>query len=199
MRNARVVAVLAAGFLVACGKSTTSPTTTGTVTVHVNATGTSVDTLFTVTVDGSYTYSITTGEDQTFQVDEFSHTIELTDVANNCEVTSTNPQVIQITAGTETTLTFDVTCNTNGDVSVTIATTGDNQDDQYLLDFNSGFHTVPVGPRQTLTLSLPVGPYSIELTGVASNCAVQGANPVSVDIVEDSTATARFDIACTAP
>lgn len=198
MRNVRVVAVLAAGFLVACGSSATGPTTTGTVTVHVNATGTSVDTVFTVAVDGSYTYPITTGADQTFQVDELSHSIELTDVAKNCEVTSTNPQVIQITAGTETTLTFDVSCSTNGDVAITIATTGDNQDDQYLLDLNSGFRTVPVGPRQTMTLSLPVGPYTIALEGVASNCAVQGANPVSVDVAEDSTATARFDIACTA-
>jgi hypothetical protein len=199
MRNVRVVAVLAAGILVACGSNTTGPTTTGTIIVHVNATGTSVDTLFTVTVDGSYTYSITPGADQTFQVDSLSHSIALTDVADNCKVTSTNPQVIQIAPGSQATLTFDVSCSTNGDVAVTIATTGDNQDDQYLLDFNSGFYAVPVGPRQTLTVSLPVGSYSIALTGVASNCAVQGANPVSVDIVEDSTATARFDVACTAP
>ena len=198
MRNVRVVAVLAAGLLVACGNSSTGATTTGTIIVHVNATGTSVDTVFTVTVDGSYTYPITTGVDQTFEVDELSHSIQLTDVAKNCEVTSTNPQIIQITAGTETTLTFDVSCTTNGEAAITIATTGDNQDDQYLLDFNNGFRTVPVGPRQTLTLSLPIGPYSIALTGVASNCAVQGANPVSLDVVEDSTATARFDIACTA-
>jgi len=199
MRNVRMVAVLAAGLLVACGKNTTSPITTGTVTVHVNATGTSVDTTFTVTVDGSYTYPITTGEDQSFQVNQFSHSIELTDVAKNCQVTGTNPQTIQIAVGSQTTLTFDVSCSTNGDASITIATTGDHQDDQYLLDFNSGSYTVPVGPRQTLTVSLPVGPYSIALTGVATNCVVQGANPVSVDLVEDSTATARFDIACTAP
>ena len=196
MRNVRLVAVAAAGILAACGKSTTAPNTTGTVIVHVNVTGTSQDTSFIITVDGSYNYGVTTGQDQSFQVDVLSHSITLGGVASNCEVTSTNPQIIQIAAGTTDTLTFDVSCTTNGNVAVTIATTGSNEDDQYLLTFNNDFYHAYVGPRQTLTVSLPVDTYVIALTDVASNCAVQGDNPVTLDVVGDSTVATRFDIVC---
>lgn len=201
MRSMRLAVVVLAGMAVmACSKATTAPTAaTGTVTVHVNATGTSVDSVFSVTVDGTFSYSVTTGQDQSFQVDGLNHSITLGDVASNCEVTSTNPQIVQVDPDAEKALTFDVTCSTNGNVAVTLATTGDNQDDQYLLSFNSDFYQVPVGPRQTLNVSLPVDTYVVELSGVASNCAVQSDNPVTVDVVQDSTVTARFDIACSAP
>lgn len=197
MRGARLALVLTAGFLTAaCSHQSTATPQTGTLNVHVTATGTSVDTSFTVSVDGSYTYGVTTGEDASFQVDGLAHSITLGGVASNCQVTSTNPQVVQVALGGEQTITFAVTCSTNGEVAVTMATTGTNQDDQYRLTFNNDYYTVPVGPRQTLTVSLPVNTYSIELTDVASNCTVQSANPQSVELVQDSVAKITFPVVC---
>jgi hypothetical protein len=201
MRGVRLLPVLTAGLLVvACSAQTTSTTLlTGTLNVHVNVSGTSVDTIFTATFDGTSSYTVTTGQDASFQVNDSTHTVTLGGVADNCEIQSTNPQTIQVDAGATGTVTFDVTCTTNGVVAVTTATTGPNQDDQYTLAFNTDYYRVPVGPQQTLTISLPVGTYSLELTDVAANCAVQGTNPVSVDLVQDSVVAVSFQVACTSP
>ena len=200
MRGLRLLPVLTAGlFVAACSARSTATVQTATLDVHVNVTGTSMDTTFTITVDGNYTYTVTTGQDASFQVSDTIHTVTLGDVADNCKVQSTNPQSVRVALGGTATLTFDVTCTTNGKVAVTTSTTGQNQDDQYTLAFNTNYYTVPVGPQQTLTISLPVGTYSLALTDVAANCTVQGANPVSVDLVQDSVATVSFQVACTAP
>jgi hypothetical protein len=200
MRGVRLLPVLAAGlFVAACSRQSTATPQTATLSVHVNVTGTSMDTIFTVTVDGNYTYTVTTGQDASFQVSDTIHSLTLGGVAANCKVQSPNPQSIQIALGGTATLSFDVTCTTNGEVAVTTSTTGQNQDDQYTLAFNTDYYTVPVGPQQTLTVSLPVGTYSLALTDVAANCTVQGANPVSVDLVQDSVTTVLFQVACTAP
>jgi hypothetical protein len=200
MRGVRMLMVVTAGVLMAaCSHQSTAVTQSGTLDVHVSASGTSLDSVFTVMIDGSNTYSVTTGQDASFQVDDLSHTLTLGSVAPNCQVTSDNPQIAQVALGSTDTLDFAVSCTTNGQVTVTVATTGDNQDDQYTLTFNTDYYTVPVGPRQTFTVSLPVDTYSLDLTDVASNCAVQTPNPVSVTLVADSTSTVGFQIACSAP
>lgn len=196
MRGAYVALILTAGLLAACSNTSTATPQTGTLTVHVTSSGTSVDTAFTVSADGNQSYGVTTGQDASFQVDDLSHTITLGGVASNCQVQSANPQTVQVPLGGEVTITFSVTCTTNGQVAVTIATTGNNQDDQYTLTFNNDYYSVPVGPRQTLTVSLPVGTYSLALTDVAANCTVQSANPQSVELVQDSVAAVTFPVAC---
>lgn len=197
MRGARLALAVSVGLLTAaCSHQSTATPQTGTLNVHVSASGTSVDTTFSVTVDGNYTYTVTTGQDASFQVDEYSHTITLGDVASNCKVESTNPQIVQVAIGSEGTVDFTVSCSTNGQAAVTIATTGTNQDDQYTLSFNNDFYQVPVGPRQTVMASLPVGTYSVELSGVASNCQVQSANPQSMELVQDSTTAITFPVVC---
>lgn len=199
MRGLGLLAVLTAGLVaVACSQSI-SVTASGYLTVHVNVTGTEQDTTFTVTVDGGTSYPVTVGQDASFQVNDSTHTLVLGNVASNCTVQSANPQTAQVTADATETVTFNVACTTNGEVAVTTSTTGQNQDDQYLLTFNNDYYTAYMGPQQTLTVSLPVGTYSLELTDVASNCAVQGANPVTVTLVQDSLSTASFQVACTAP
>ncbi len=107
MRGARGALVVVVGLVAAaCSKQSTATSQTGTLNVHVDASGTSVDTMFSITVDGTYTYSVTTGEDASFQVDELTHSVALGDVASNCTVQSTNPQTVQVDLGNEATLDF---------------------------------------------------------------------------------------------
>ena len=198
MRVARLGLVVAAGFTIACASSVFT-VTAGAVRVTVSATGESRDTIFTVTV-GTDTASYQTHADSVlwFTLEEGSYGIRLTNVADNCSVEGDNPREVDVTAGQEVLVAFAVACATNGYAKVTIATTGVDMDDMYTLAFNGDFRRVLVGPMQFVTVSLPVGAYSVELTGVAANCTVAGDNPVSFAVSAEALAEASFSVACVA-
>ena len=99
-------------------------------------------------------------------------------------------------------LTYAVTCSSaaNGSIRVTTATTGEDLDpDGYAVQLVgypypyeeplpvSGFFTYPV---------VQPGAYSVELSGLASNCTVSGANPQAVTVTIGATADAVFAVTC---
>jgi hypothetical protein len=195
---ARVAGAMAVAFTLAC--NTTSVTqTTGTVTVRVTSTGTPADTLFGISVDQGYlTYDVVAGQDKSFSVAAGTYLVELTGVASQCTVSGSNPREVTVTSATETPVDFAVTCGDDGVAKVTIATTGPDQDDQYTLYFDDGAKSVLVGPNQFVTVPLPSGGHTVALTGVAANCSVQGANPVSFAIPSSGVGEASFAVACSA-
>ncbi|HMG18254.1 MAG TPA: hypothetical protein VK573_05980 [Gemmatimonadales bacterium] len=74
------------------------------------------------------------------------------------------------------------------------------------LDLDVDGYTVTIDTRSPRTISinatlqfdsLPPGSHSVRLGGLASNCAVTGANPVSVDVIAGTAAEVSFAVACT--
>ncbi len=190
-----VAALAAAGVSVACtGTSITS--NTGIVRVALSVTGEARDTVFGLSVDNGFRTFELTLLGLSFEVGEGTYSVALTDVADNCTVEGDNPASLTVTRGQDTSMSFSVTCNDNGSATVTVATSGQNIDDQYRLSFDDGAMTKLVGPNQFVTVSLPTGSHSVSLEDVAGNCHVDGANPVAFDVPAQGTGTASFGVVC---
>lgn len=88
---------------------------------------------------------------------------------------------------------------TTGSIEVTAVTTGDGVDaDGYtvLLDEAS---SGTIEANGSLELSeVEAGDHSIELTGLADGCAVDGDNPITVTVVAETTVAAGFAVVCAA-
>jgi len=198
--------MLLAGTLIGCNSSSSASQTEdpsgGDVLFSVEASGQAVDSSYIVeatqgdSVAGSW--SATVGDPVSFSLEAGTYTFSLYGVADNCLVEGENPQVLEVSVGAETPLTFQVGCLAPGEAKVTVTTTGEDQDQLYTLAFNTDFRTVLVGPYQFVIVTLPVGTYTLELIDVAGNCTVQGDNPVSLEVTEDAMAEASFAIVCTA-
>ncbi len=89
---------------------------------------------------------------------------------------------------------------TVGTVRVTATTSGPNPDtDGYTvsLDGGTGLALASTGGEVFFTNIAP-GTGSVELTDVAGNCTVDGANPASATVTAGDTTTVAFDVTCTA-
>jgi len=105
-----------------------------------------------------------------------------------------------VTVGATSELSFVVTCTaTTGSIQVTTATTGSSLDpDGYTLSVDGGASQA-IGLNATLTLEgLAVGTHALTLSGIASNCHLDGENPRAVEVLPGST-TATFDLNCLGP
>ncbi|HSW30446.1 MAG TPA: hypothetical protein VLH75_13255 [Longimicrobiales bacterium] len=192
-------AIWAVAFTLACSVTVVSDSRSGSVRISVTAVGDAPDTIFFLRFDSdTTTYEVHADTVVTFSATEGTHSIGLEGVADNCLVGGGNPRSIDVVAGEETDVPFVITCTINGYAKVTIATTGEDIDDMYTLDFNSGFRTVLVGPNQFVRLSMPVGAYVVGLTGVAANCTVSGGPLVQLEVIAQQTATASFAVVCVA-
>ena len=87
-----------------------------------------------------------------------------------------------------------------GNLTITTRTTGANLDpDGYTVTLDGGTSS-PIGVNTTITLNgVAAGDHSVALGGVAPNCAVSGADPLTVTVPSGATAQATFAITCVAP
>jgi hypothetical protein len=85
---------------------------------------------------------------------------------------------------------------TTGAIGVTTVTTGDDIDaDGYTLSVD-GNNAGAIGVNAVVVIpDLTPGTYSVGLSGVATNCAVQN-NPRDVDVTAGLTENTQFDVAC---
>lgn len=85
---------------------------------------------------------------------------------------------------------------TTGAIGVTTVTTGDDIDaDGYTLSVD-GNNGGAIGVNAVVVIpDLTPGTYSVGLTGIATNCAVQN-NPRDVDVTAGLTENTQFDVAC---
>ena len=84
-----------------------------------------------------------------------------------------------------------------GSVTVTAATTGADLDSEYVVTIGSLSGTVPANGSVTIA-NVPVGAATVQLTGVATNCAVTGSTSQSVTVAASTTVTATFAVVCEA-
>jgi len=86
---------------------------------------------------------------------------------------------------------------TTGLIQVTTATTGDDLDpDGYMAGMDgNGERSIGLNGVTTFT-AVATGQHAVELTGLAQNCSVAGANPVTATVIAGATAQVGFDVQC---
>ncbi|MFW6090018.1 MAG: hypothetical protein ACODAB_09715 [Gemmatimonadota bacterium] len=86
---------------------------------------------------------------------------------------------------------------TTGTLEVSASTTGDDLDpDGYTVTLDGSDPQTLAVDGSTAFDDVEEGEHQVELTGVADNCAVEGANPKTRTVTADETATATFDVVC---
>jgi len=87
---------------------------------------------------------------------------------------------------------------TKGAIDLHVATTGGDVDLDGYIAILDGSTQVSVGANATTRLTLlDVGTHSLGLTGLTSNCAVVGDNPVTVTVEAGVIVLVPFEVACT--
>jgi hypothetical protein len=133
-----------------------------------------------------------------------SHTIGLTGIAANCQLAGANPQTVTVTAGQSLQVSFSLTCSnpapSAGTIQVTTSTSGAIPDaDGYGISVDGG-SSQPVGVNASLALlNIAAGQHAIQLSGVAGNCTVSGANPRTATVPSGGTVTVAFTVTCSSP
>ena len=202
--NPRTVSV-EAGATATVQLNVTCGPTTGGVTIIASTTGVSPDPDgYTVTLDGADRGALGVSGDITIDaLAAGDHVVGLSGIAANCQVAGENPRGITVTAGASATAVFTVSCiappAVTGGVRVATTTTGDSPDpDGYAFAVDGGA-SQPLGTSAAATVAgLATGSHTVTLSGLASNCTVQGTNPRAVTVAAGATAEVAFVVACTA-
>jgi Tol biopolymer transport system component len=199
--NPRIVTVPAGG-QAATTFSVTCSATTGSIEATTSTSGPDPDPDgYTVTVDGGTPEPVGVNGTVTIPgVSAGDRSVELGDVAGNCSVTGDNPRSVTVVAGETAATTFEVTCAEQvGNVELTTVTWGLNTDNAYTMNVDGVSQgTISGNDTETLT-AVPTGARQVSLSGVRSNCAVQGDNPRTVTVAEGQTAQTTFDVFCFQP
>src|SRR5437867_6511143 len=170
----------AVDFSLACGSWGELFVSTNTSGVDLPAGG------YTVSVDGGASQTIAANGNVTFTLlYAASHTVVLSGVAGNCTLTGSNSQQVNVSAGQTTSITFSGSCapigSGSGTLTATTSTTGSDLDPDGYTVMVGGTSRQPIATTNgSATFTVPAGAHPVALSGVASNCAVSGANPGTV-------------------
>jgi preprotein translocase subunit YajC len=155
-------------------------------------------------VDGGPTRRIGVNASETVaDVAPGSHRVALSDVAGNCTVQGPNPRTVTVGAGQTTAVEFTITCAAPppraGSLRIATTTSGPDPDaDGYTFAVDSGAPQ-PIGVNAAASVAeIAAGDHVVALSGVATNCTLQGANPRTVTVSAGDTAEVSFSIACVA-
>ncbi len=178
------------------------PPPPGSLTVTTTTTGSNLDADgYTVTVDGTTSQAIGINGSVTFTgLAAGNHDVALSGLATNCAVSGPNPVTVTVPSGGTVTVAFTVSCTaTTGNLTVTTSTTGSNLDpDGYTVTVD-GNSSKAIGINGSVTFTgLAAGNHDVALSGLATNCAVSGPNPVTVTVPSGGTVTAAFTVSCAA-
>jgi Tol biopolymer transport system component len=135
------------------------------------------------------------------EVTSGNHSVQLSDVAPNCTVSSDNPQSVSVTGGETATISFAVTCSaTTGSLTITSATSGPATDPDGYTVAVDGANRGALGGNGAVTLSgLQPGSRTVGLSSVAVNCQIQGDNLREVTIAAGASASVAYTINCAPP
>jgi hypothetical protein len=176
--------------------------TTGTIRVSVTSSGSPPD------PDGYILQLEGTGQSQAVETSGSAsftglpagnHTVSLMSMATNCSDAQGASRSVTVTAGNTAEVSFAVTCTTTtGSVKITTTTSGEDPDrDGYTVTLDASDRgTIPVNAEKTID-GVAAGSHTVGLSGVASNCTVEGENPRTLDVTVGTVAEAAFTVACT--
>ena len=109
---ARAVCALAiVAAFAACGDDNGTGPNAGSITVSVTSSGVGVDSGgYVVTVDDGDGQDVAPNGDVSISADAGSHSVALSGVGSNCSVSGDNPRTVDVVAGEDVEVTFDITC-----------------------------------------------------------------------------------------
>jgi Tol biopolymer transport system component len=200
MKRASLVGALAIALLILACSDNDPPTgpTTGSIAVTVSTTGNDAPTGYTVVVGGSTTRSVGVNGSVTFSsVSSGAHQVELTDVPDNCTVTTANPATVTVNAGGATPVAMNVVCSALvGTIAVTVSTTGEDIPGGYTLVLDGGTTQAADANGSVTFTSVAVGSHEVELTDLPANCSVSGANPVTIEVTFGALTPITMAVQC---
>jgi hypothetical protein len=178
------------------------PPSVGAIRVTTTTTGDDRDDGYTLTLDGGGNQAIgANGAATLSNLVPGQHSVALSDVAANCAVSGEASRTVTVSAGGTINVDFSVACTalppTVGTIRVTTATSGEDQDDGYTFKVDNGPNHA-IGANEAVAVgNIPAGSHSVQLTGVAGNCAVDDDSK-DVTVTAGATADVSFSITCTA-
>jgi len=178
----------------------------GGVFVSTSTTGVDLDgDGYTLTLDGEVSQAIATNGSVTYtQLSAGDYSLALSGVAANCTLSAANPRSVTVRSGATVSTTFALSCaptrSGSGSLTVTTSTTGSNLPPNGYTVTVDGTLSQPIATTNgSVTFTGPAGDHPVALSGVASNCTVSGANPQTVTVLADGTATTTFSVTCGVP
>ena len=194
--NPRTVTVTP-GDIAATTFSVVCDPTSGSLGLSISTSGSSPDPNgYVITIDGADRGAIgNTAATVLEGLTPGTHVVGLDDVAENCQVQGGNPRTVSV-LGERTLEKFSVSCATTTLV-VTTATSGTGVDpDGFAVSIDGGA-AQKVGVNSSVTFSDGhSGPHSVQLSDLATVCAVQGANPIPITLEGGKTTEAAFTVRC---
>lgn len=200
----RLLLASTAALGLACGGGAelTAPTT-GSIQVTTSTTGAELDPDgYRLTLNDVDVQAIGVAAEATLtELTPGPHRIGLTGVAPNCTVQGDNPRFVTVVAGETASEAIAVVCAegppATGTLEVTTTSTGTPEDPSgYTVSLDGG-DAVAIGVNATRSFDgLSPGTHSVELGGLADNCAVQGQNPRSAAVTASQTTTLSFAVVC---
>jgi len=171
----------------------------GTLAVATLTTGSSIPSGYTITVDNSQSQPIAPTGLATFTgLAAGTHAVLLGGVAPNCTLQGQNPQTVTLVADVVGSATFTLSCAPAGNLTVSATTTGSSLPTGYTVTVD-GSLSQPIAANGSVTFtSLTAGNHSVALSGVPTNCTVNGANPQTANVPAGGTASMTFTVTCAA-
>ncbi len=171
---------------------------TGTLELTTSTSGDDLDEDgYTVAVDGTDRGPVGIDETVTFDLPTGDREVELRGIADNCEVQGENPRILPVNEEQTTPTTFAVVCaETDGSIDVSVSTSGLNEDDSYTVDLDGSRTKTLESDGNVVFEDVPAGQHTVTLGDIASNCEVDGDNPVTVDVVAEQTSEVEFEVDC---
>jgi hypothetical protein len=131
------------------------------------------------------------------ELDPGRYTVRLFGVAAQCSVAPAGELEVEVTPQNRTVVAFEISCPATG-ARVMVTTIGSDIDaDGYRVAVD-GNVVAAMDPNDTLLAKLDPGSRTVELTGLAPNCAVEDPEPRVVTIVEREVVPIEFAVVCTA-
>src|SRR5262245_29323451 len=181
MRRRPTLTLIVGLALWSCGDPAGPPD--GTLAVSTTTSGDDPDTDgFQLTIDGSDPLALFPGSTAELALSPGRHTLELVGVAAHCSVSPATSVEVDITAGSTTSVAFQISCPLTG-VRITVTTTGQDLDpDGYRVMADSSDRGA-IASNGTVVTKLDPGRRTIRLAGLASNCAIAGSAVYTFTIV----------------
>ncbi len=178
---------------------------TGTIQVATTTSGTGTDPDgFSLLLDGTDRGPIgVTASGSLTGLTAGAHSVGLTGLAGNCQISGDNPRAVSVPAGGTAQVAFGISCTApgtaTGNLQIVTITTGPSQDPNgYLLSVDGG-PGQPIATSASVTLSnVTAVLHTVELAGLAPNCGVTGDNPLGAAVGAGQTARIEFRVTCAA-
>jgi hypothetical protein len=204
-RFRKLFRVVGLTLLAACGDDGplgSRPPTTGmsTILITLLTTGSLPDPNgYRVVLDQNISHTVTASETAslTLTVTPGPHTIELTDVAENCLVSGGHSRGVSTSSSGSTGVTFRIHCPRLATLRIRTSISGTSPDlDGYLLSID-GTPKGTIGTQDSVVFDdLQPSSYRVRLSSVVGNCSISGGSSRQIVLGDGGLETVDFVISC---